>query len=174
MLASPGSEFVPLEPPLTPRDEPIHLERGGVFKSGLSPQNENDITTSATRLTPGPVREWVFRDDEVSADTRSSTTEPVESSQDEDAELGKGGGMPNFKLSLNGIEVCLACSRLSRTLSIPSIVCFLCRYIFSFSCNTMLHIPKPNECERTSLHALSEYGDIHALLVVRFSNRSST
>jgi hypothetical protein len=107
MLASPGSEFVPLEPPLTPRDEPIHLERGGVFKSGLSPQNENDITTSATRLTPGPVREWVFRDDEVSADTRSSTTEPVESSQDEDAELGKGGGMPNFKLSLNGIEVCL-------------------------------------------------------------------
>ena len=87
MLASPGSEFVPLEPPLTPRDEPIHLERG-VFKSGLSPQNENDITTSPTRLTPGPVREWIFRDDEVSADTRSSTTEIVESSQDEDAEFG--------------------------------------------------------------------------------------
>ena len=139
MLASPGSEFVPLEPPVTPRDEPIHLERG-VFKSGPSPQNENDITTSATRLTPGPVREWVFRDDEVSADTRSSTTEPVESSQDEDAELGKGGGMPNFKLSLNGIEVCRAFSRLSRTLSIPSILCFLCRCIFFFSYNTMLHL----------------------------------
>jgi hypothetical protein len=144
MLASPGSEFMPLEPPLTPRDEPIHLERGGMFKSGLSPQNENDITTSATRLTPGPVREWVFRDDEVSADTRSSTTEPVESSQDEDAELGKGGGTPNFKLSLNGIEVCLACSRLSRTHSVPSIFCFLCRYIFFFSYSTMLHISKQN------------------------------
>ena len=35
------------------------------------------------------MREWVFRDDEVSTDTRSSTTELHESSQEEEGDVGR-------------------------------------------------------------------------------------
>ena len=45
--------------------------------------------STPARRTPGPVREWVFRDDEVSTDTRSSTTELQESSQEEEVEVGR-------------------------------------------------------------------------------------
>ena len=108
MPESPGGEFVPLEPPLTPRtprDDPVRTPRSGFKPSALSPHREQDladaIPASATRLTPGPVREWVFRDDEVSTDTRSSTTEAdavqeSTSSQDEDGEAAKSG-----RLTLN-------------------------------------------------------------------------
>ena len=104
MPDSPGGEFVPLESPLTPRtprDAPEGTPYGGPKAhrvSALSPHNENvsdedGIPGSAMRLTPGPAREWVFRDDEISTDTRSTTTEMASevvegmSSQDEEGDF---------------------------------------------------------------------------------------
>ena len=66
------------------------------LQATLSPHRENEADDAAAaalstpaRLTPGPVREWVFRDDEISTDTRSSTTEFQESSQEEEGEGGR-------------------------------------------------------------------------------------
>jgi hypothetical protein len=108
MPESPGAEFVPLEPPLTPRTPREEAGRaakspppGAVGQRRLSPHFElaaGADAQSPTRLTPGPAREWIFRDDEVSTDTRSSTTELASevlesvSSQDDEGEGHAGGG----------------------------------------------------------------------------------
>jgi len=116
-----GGELIPLEPPLTPRTPREQSQRtpSGGFKSprarlALSPhlEHEEALPSSASR-TPGPVREWVFRDDEVSTDTRSSSTEVASeahesaSSQEEESDRGKSSSLARVsstRLNLASVE----------------------------------------------------------------------
>ena len=76
VMPSPG-EFVPLEPPLTPRTPRIEANQTPQCDSiktprrriALSPHDEH-----AASKTPGPVREWVFKSDEVSSDSNETST----------------------------------------------------------------------------------------------------
>jgi hypothetical protein len=108
----PGAEFVPLEPPVTPRtprEEAASAAKSTPGQRRLSPHfeqaAESDMLSPGTRLTPGPMREWIFRDDEVSTDTRSSTTEQTSeafsgmNSQDEESEGNRVALCPRLNLA---------------------------------------------------------------------------
>jgi len=109
----PGAEFVPLEPPVTPRtprEEAASAAKSTPGQRRLSPHfeqaAEGDMLSPGPRLTPGPMREWIFRDDEVSTDTRSSTTEQTTSeaisgmnSQDEESEGNRVALCPRLNLA---------------------------------------------------------------------------
>jgi hypothetical protein len=108
----PGAEFVPLEPPVTPRtprEEAASAAKSTPGQRRLSPHfeqaAESVILSPGTRLTPGPMREWIFRDDEVSTDTRSSTTEQTSeafsgmNSQDEESEGNRVALCPRLNLT---------------------------------------------------------------------------
>jgi hypothetical protein len=104
MTNSPGNELPPLEPPVTPRTPRLDTEytpRGGsrARRFSLSPLSDErslhaDTSPSESKfVTPGPVREWIFRSDEVSTDSRSSTTDfasEFASEVSQDSEAGDG------------------------------------------------------------------------------------